>query len=342
MKIVCFRHFEKASECHSPFCKTLDDLGVDYYVFWDGHQIHYRHRLWLYFIEWPRLLFLAFLRTCWYLFGKKKYDFVVAWTHLELLPTVLLKKFLFMKHPPVVLSGFIFTPRRSTLRHCIRYTYFRWLLNQLDFVIVHSRKEQKDYTQLFGFEDHQFVFVPFGTHVNILPKDENREPFIFSAGRSGRDYPLLMDAMEGLPYSLHVACDSFCPQKHPANVTVLDHCFNSDYLRELTDSELVVIPLEAENISAGQMVLIESMALGKTVIITRTETTEDYAIHNETAFLVERGDKKALQDAIRFFMEHPEERRRIGENARRVFNERFSMEAYTQHLHTLLETQREA
>lgn len=98
----------------------------------------------------------------------------------------------------------------------------------------------------------------------------------------------------------------------------------------------MVVTLEAEHISAGQMVLIESMALGKTVLITKTDTTLDYAEHDQTAYFVPRGDRAKLQEAIRFFMEHPEERTRIGEQARKKFQETFSMEAYTQNMLQIL------
>lgn len=249
---------------------------------------------------------------------------------------VLLKKFFWRQLPRTILSGFIFTPRRSTLRHCIRYTYFRWLLNQLDFIIVHSQREKEDYTKLFGFEENQFVFLPFGTHVNILPANPEVPEYIFSAGRSGRDYPLLFEAMESLPYTLHVASDCHLPPCKNPRIQVFTNCYNHHYLRELKDATLVVVTLEAEHISAGQMVLIESMALGKTVLITKTDTTLDYAEHDQTAYFVPRGDRAKLQEAIQFFMEHPEERARIGEQARKKFQETFSMEAYTQNLLQLL------
>ena len=148
--------------------------------------------------------------------------------------------------------------------------------------------------------------------------------------------------MEELPYTLRVASDCLCSSGENPRIQVLNNCYNSRYLNELKDATLVVVPLEAEHISAGQMVLIESMALGKTVLITETDTTRDYVEHNQTAYFVPRGDLEKLRETIQFFMKHPEERARIGEQARQKFQETFSMEAYTQNLLQLLQDRLES
>ena len=337
MKLDVFRHFEGKQEANSPFCQTLDRLNIDYRIFFGGHSLHYTHRIWLILVEWPRLFFFAALRSFVILFGRRHSDFVLAWTHLEALPTILLKSLLFRKDPKIVLVGFIYTPRSNSFLQRIRYWYFRWLLGHIHCAVVHSQIELYDYTQLFGFWRKKFVLMPFGTHVNIIPPPNVTVPYIFSAGRSGRDYNILLKVMENLPYHLRIACDMLHPEADCQDrVTVLRNCYNSDYLRELTGAELVVITLAAKHISAGQMVLIESMGLGKPVIITQTETTQEYAQHDKNVWFVPMGDEEKLKEAIDYFMERPDERKRIGDEARKTFHEKYSMEAATERLCQLL------
>ena len=137
-------------------------------------------------------------------------------------------------------------------------------------------------------------------------------------------------------YNTLTRCKEEFTPLNPEQVTILNHCYGGDYLRELTGATLVVIPLAADHISAGQMVMIESMALGKPVIITRTETTVEYATHDQNAWMVPMGDVEQLREAITRFMENADERERIGEAGRVTFHERYSMEASARQLCQLL------
>ncbi len=336
MRVDFLRHFETKEAAHSPFCQTLDEEKIDYRIFWGRSSLHYTRRIWLVLWGWPRLLWHAFWQALAILFTRKPADFVVSWTHLEILPLILLKKLFWRKNPRIVLVGFIYTQRKSGMLRWIRRRYFHWILKNVYCAIVHSRIEALDYRQYFAFWERKFVFMPFGTHVNIISPPEVAVPYIFSAGRSGRDYKTLLAAMEGLPYPLRIVCDILHEPHDPEQVTILNHCYGGDYLRELTGATLVVIPLAADHISAGQMVMIESMALGKPVIITRTETTVEYATHDLNAWMVSMGDVEQLREAITRFMENAAERDRIGEAGRVTFHERYSMEASARQLCQLL------
>ena len=76
------------------------------------------------------------------------------------------------------------------------------------------------------------------------------------------------------------------------------------------------------------MVLLQAMAYGKPVIITRTRTTEEYVRHGETAYLIRRGDEADLREAVKYLLGDDEQAQHIGQNAARYYAERHSMRAH--------------
>ena len=340
MNPVFFRHFESKSKSgdasSSPFCRVLDEEQIPYKIFFGGFTLSYSRRVWLVLFGWPKLLLFAFFRTLYCILFRRQTDIYVAWTHLEILPAILINKILLRKKIKIVLVGFIYTRRKNNWKQRLRYAYFHWLLKYVDKAIVHTKLEAYDYRQLFGFWDKKFVYHPFGTHVNLIPNNYDGEPYLFSAGRSGRDYPLLLSAIENLPYKLRIATDAFYPESTPENVELLHSCYGGDYLRQLTDCVMTVIPLSQRWISSGQMVLLESMAMGKPVIITANESTIEYVSHDFDAWLVPIYDVNAFRNAIDYLMNHPEIRERIGAQAQQSFREKYSMEAATKRLCQLL------
>ncbi len=156
--------------------------------------------------------------------------------------------------------------------------------------------------------------------------------YVLSAGRAERDYGLLSEAWSGLPQSLHIVCDTEAPLrfvKPSPNITFLRHCFEADYLREIAGADFVVVPIKDKELSAGQMVLLQSMALGKPVIISRTPTTEEYGEHLKTLYFVEHGSARAMRDAILALASDAKLRTAIGTAARTRFQQRHTVTAYS-------------
>jgi hypothetical protein len=105
-------------------------------------------------------------------------------------------------------------------------------------------------------------------------------PFrVLAAGRSGRDYPTLSQAVSGEDLHVTIICDnreSLGGVTETANLRVLRDCYGECYLEQLRRCDVVVVPLAVEDISAGQMVIIQAMAYAKPIIVTRTPTIEEY------------------------------------------------------------------
>ncbi len=247
----------------------------------------------------------------------------------------------------VVLQTFIATPRHSPLANAAFMLYYWTLLACIDVAVCHSRAEMANYERLFPSARHKLVHVPFGMTVNrprapiaMRAHEDDRNAPVISAGRSGRDYATLVEAIRGLPCRLQIICDSAAPLagiRLPDQVEVIRDCFEEAYIEALSRACFVVVPLSANDISAGQMVLLQAGALAKGTVITRTATTPEYATDGENALLVEKGNVEQMRDAIRRLLEDGALRARLGANAALRFERDHSTEAYVRNLVAAIE-----
>jgi glycosyltransferase involved in cell wall biosynthesis len=248
-----------------------------------------------------------------------------------------------------VFMPFIFTERASSRLNTARLAYYRFVLRPVAGAICHSRLEIARYQQLFANTRTDFLFVPWGTHVPSVAEidshapAERRDPdhiIAVAAGRSGRDYPTYAQAARLAGCEALIICNDMAALGgvQPGDgVTILSKCFGMDYLAQLLHATIVAVPLAVSDISAGQMVFIQAMALGKPLIVTETETITDYLTHEINALLVRRGDATAMADALRRLAQDPALRQSLGDAARSTYETRFSGAAHAAHIVTTVE-----
>lgn len=322
-------------------------MGVPYRLFSGEVILRYRWRIWLLFFGWPKMGWFALKSAIRSLFLSKPYpDTVVIGSHIEALIFGLFRALHFRKKPDIVWMGFILTSRRHPVINKIRSMYIGFIFSIIDKVICHSTLEVKRYTKQFKNSRAKFVYIPYGLHVagreeRMQPRKTalSERPYIISAGRSGRDYVTLFKAIEPLPIDLHVVCDSenaLAGISVPPNVSVLCNCYGAAYLDELSNSLFVAIPLGVNDISAGQMVLIQAMAFAKATIITRTPTVEDYVSDGAESLLVTQGSVNELRAAISKLLSDNELRVDLAANALAAFEKDYCMRAFVHNLATCL------
>ena len=142
-----------------------------------------------------------------------------------------------------------------------------------------------------------------------------------------RDYPTLIDAIRDWPVPCRIAA-KLEPRKNdqwrhdlrdttsiPPHITIAPA--NATELRMLyARSRFVVIPLYPTDTDNGVTVMTEAMAMGKPVICSRVDGQRDVLQHGVTGLFVPPGDGRALREAIEYLWKHPDECRRMGQEAR--------------------------
>ncbi len=272
---------------------------------------------------------------------KHDFDYVIAYQAVAGLFYSLLSFLSFGRKPKLILMTFIFKERSNRLYNALRYYFTKMTLSKVDRVICYSRQEAAHYGQLFG-KAWRFAFIPFGVNVHRLNElaESEREngDYIFSAGSSNRDYHTLFSAVSGLPNRVVVFAKKFnvAGLTVPANVDIRYDVYGDEYYRYLLGAKIVVIPLDNPEISSGQMVLLESMGLGKPVITSKVWGVVDYVCDGENAVLVAPHDSTALATAIESLLKHPAQRELIARAAQVEVRNRFSVRHMVEHLSEML------
>ena len=350
LKVASWHHYSKITmnvhffvtfakdAYNSPFAQALREQGIDFRIFSEQISLRYAIRAWLYIVGWPRMIAFAFRQSSRSLSATPKADWVVVQSHFDILAMSILSVLLFRKKPKLMLLGFIYTRRKSVWVSKLKQYYFSLIIWLADCVVCHSRLEVEDNRVFFKTSASKFVYIPYGLHVavpDIEETDTAPAPYALSAGRSGRDYDLLIKVFTALGYPLHIVCDSVSAvsdQGLPDNIKVLRSHYGGEYIKEIALAKLVIIPIAVDDISAGQMVLLQAMALHKPVIITDTPSTRLYCEHRKTALMIEKNSLVEMRAAVEVLWVDERLAENLAENGFVHFNSQHSMAVFVKNI----------
>lgn len=94
-----------------------------------------------------------------------------------------------------------------------------------------------------------------------------------------------------------------------------------DVARMFDGMEYSILPSQME---ACPLVALESMARSKAIVASRVGGLSELIEHQETGLLIDQ-DPAALAEAMTFLLDHEHERNRMGSNAKRMVEERYSL-----------------
>jgi len=195
---------------------------------------------------------------------------------------------------------------------------------------IHYFRDISSYTRYFGISAARSSYVPFKVNIQDihLSPAEFGDDYIFTMGRSLRDYDSFIRAIAELPYPAAIPEFSFndfegkdetfawTKENVPPHLTILpDSGSSEDLVRNIAKARLVVIPTRAASICAsGLSTYLDAMYLGKCVIISRGPGASD--VLTDQALFVPPHDVAALKDAIRRAWEDDSLRKRTAESGR--------------------------
>jgi glycosyltransferase involved in cell wall biosynthesis len=108
--------------------------------------------------------------------------------------------------------------------------------------------------------------------------------------------------------------------------------YGREKLGAYVDSEVVALPSRYETFPN---VVLEAYACSKPVVASNVGAIPSIVLHGETGLLFQAGDVKGLANAIAYMLTHPEESERMGCNARRLVEEKFSIDRVVTQLEIL-------
>jgi len=210
----------------------------------------------------------------------------------------------------------------------------RFLFSSIDVIFVSARREIETYSRRFDLPESRFRFLHFHTNITEPRMIRRPEGYLLSAGRTGRDFQTLAEAVRGLPVEVVLISDqqSIDGVSIPENTRLLINIPRREYLELIENSRFVVVPLHRRVKSTGQVAILEAMALGKPVIATDTVGTTDYIKHRKTGLLVPPADPVALREAILELIEGPSLQADFASQALDFIKENCTFEKYVKNI----------
>ncbi|MCD8006102.1 MAG: glycosyltransferase [Oscillospiraceae bacterium] len=262
------------------------------------------------------------------LFDKNLYIQIIAWQQFYgLILAFYLRLFHVKNAPEITVMTFIYKSKKgitgklyfSFMRSAVQSGYVKKF-------VVFSKSEPSYYADLFDVSESYFQSEVLGIDDTAKDYEDNivDNKLYLSAGRSNRDYDFLREAWEKADCKLEIICDEE-KRSNTENISYLTNCHGQQYMQRLAHSYAVVIPLLDEKISSGQLVILQSLMLGKPVIVTKNSTVGDYIKDGFNGLIIDKTEQ-ALLDAV-FKLSVGGYYENISKNARRSYEENFSIYA---------------
>lgn len=219
----------------------------------------------------------------------------------------------------------------------------------IDRFVVYCRKQSEFILDRWRLGPDRVACIPFMVDADFfdpakVTRQRGPRPRICSVGLERRDYPTLLNAIDGLDVDVVIAAASPWSKRSdgisgghvPSNVTV--RRFDQYELRQLyADCDMMVMPLQNVDFQAGVTAILEAMAMGKPVLCSQTSGQTDVIVEGENGSYVPVGDASALRSRIVRLLAAPEDLARMGTRAREGVVRNFTLDHYTERLLSILQ-----
>lgn len=276
------------------------------------------------FLNLLRFLYY-FLFPLFFLVRRRQYGKIISWQQFYGLNIAFWSRLLRLKKlNDLTVMTFIYN-KKGGVKGKIYHKYMSYIVKSgyVDRFICFAKEECGYYSNIFGVDESVFIYVPLG-HSMVTDVEIADEGYVFSTGRSNRDYDFLVDSFRGTNYKLVIACDTYRNHVSEANVKILNNCHFKDMFKLMSKCHCVIVPLKNLKVSSGQLVVIQAMSLGKPVVCTKSDGIKDYVVDGRTGFLI-NNEKEQFDIALsKLFTEKYSE---MSDNAKKMYVEYFTEEA---------------
>ena len=243
----------------------------------------------------------------------------------------------FKKPTPTIKLDCLWYRGQNRFRHDMKSLQLRFASLSIDVLAVWASREKERYAEAFRIPRDKFRFIPYHTTNERASIEPVRGNYIFSGGNFARDYNTLIEAVDGLPVQVFIACsrkEAYPQGKIPENVTIAG-VSPEEFISLLAKSLFVVVPLRKGLLHyGGQQTYLNAMKYGKPVIVTDPEGASDYIIDGVSGMLVEPGDPGRLRKTIEQLLNNSTETCKMGQAAKEAAKS-FTTEKHFDIIHDL-------
>ncbi len=217
-------------------------------------------------------------------------------------------------------------------------TLHRWLKTwqtKIDSFLC-STKFYRDLFVQAGFPSDKIVILPhFVQQRPWLTEVKTNGKYAVFVGRLDPEKGVytLLEAWRNLDFPIKIRGEGgqgeqvrkFVAQHGMNNVEFIDRLDERELMDLIGNARFLIMPSEGYYETFG-MVIIEAYSRGIPVVATNIGVAPDMVSNNQTGLLFEPGNAQDLVEKARWLWNHPEESARMGDNARREFEEKYTHE----------------
>lgn len=261
--------------------------------------------------------------------NRKKYKNIVAWQQFYgIMFAFYCRLFHVKKVNTLIVMSFIYKNKTG-----LKGRLYSWLINYVvtskyvdSFTSVASVQCDK-FAKEFGVSKEKFQFIPWGI-TDFAPAQKHlikkESPYFFCAGRSNRDWKIVFDSFGNSEFPCKFICSDTSYIGKYKNIDVVSNVPDEEYFARSINAYCIVISIDNCNLAGGEITIINAMQFGKPVILIQDNLHNDYVFEGITGFVVPKNKERILAIANRL-MEDRELREKMAENARKYYEENFSV-----------------
>jgi len=173
--------------------------------------------------------------------------------------------------------------------------------------------------------------------------------YFFSSGKTNRDFRTLIQAAQKNRNMQFVVIGHFGDELMnlaPPNMKIIQSAANqtdtaisySELKKYYSKSIAVCIPLNYDpDDTCGYTELLESMAMGKPVIKAKTGCLDLNIEYQKVGYYYEPHNAYDLSDKLKLLYNNPATAERLGQNGKKLVDEKYNLEAYSSRLQKFFE-----
>jgi len=298
-----------------PANKIVDNEGYWFFKYWPGTKVD---------IIDSRSSKMTILQQLKALLRENNYDVIISHHYLSGFLFSFLRSVIRKRYPPHIIFDIgCLNGNSDKFTHLIKLS-----TKSIAGIIYHSRINERFYNTYTP--DIPRTFVYFGEDPEIFrPFDSpSSKDYILSFGYSKRDYVTLLRVWKRNKFNvpLIIVGKTRFDLPLPPNVQVFPKTDLLTLKKFIHNAKFVILPIENEPYSVGQMSLIDSMTMKKAVIVNKVPGVLDYVKDGKNALFTTYKSEKSLVEKIRYLLDNPSEVDKISKNARKfvikIYNDR--------------------
>lgn len=269
-----------------------------------------------------------FLQTIQTLKDINKFDLIITHSAQSGILLAFIRKLGFfksVKHVMIDIGSFNSAKEKGLIHHFIRFAS-----KSIDGLIYHTSSQILYYRKRYPWLVEKSKFIHFGADPDFfLIKNDierNVENKILCIGYDKRDWDTLIKAFIDLHdnrYKLKIIGNKNLKVDH-SNIELENYIPIQKLIEEMATSKLIVVPLKNLNYSFGQMTVLQSMAMQKTVLAAKVFSLIDYIEDGVDGVFYKDEDYLDLKSKIMILLENETLMENIGKNARKTIEQKIN------------------